>query len=120
MAELVLLDLAGQRRARAHHAHVALEHIEELGQLVEGILAQKAAERGDARVVGDFEQHAVALVHVHHVGAALLGVADHGAELDAAEDAALLADALGGVEDRARRIQLDGDGDRQKQRAKAR
>ena len=71
-----------------------MQHIEELGQFVEGILAQEAAQPGDAGVVGDLEQYAVALVHVHDVGAALLRIAHHGTKLDAAEDTALLPDAF--------------------------
>ena len=101
VAQLVLPHFAGQRRTRTDDAHVAAQNIEELRQLIQRILAQESAQPGDARVVGDLEQHAVALVHVHHVGAPLLRVAHHGAELDAAKDAALLADALRGVEDRA-------------------
>ena len=48
-------------------AHVAAQDVEELRQLVERILAQEAAHARDARVVGDLEQHAVALVHVHDI-----------------------------------------------------
>ena len=55
---------------------------------------------------------------MHDLGAAAVGVANHGPELDAAEYDAFLADALRRVEDRARGIELDGDGDRQQKRRK--
>src|ERR1035437_10362367 len=51
--QVVLLDLAGQGRARADQAHVAAEDVVELGQFVERILAQYPADASDARVVGD-------------------------------------------------------------------
>ena len=106
-----MLHFAGQRRTRADNAHIASQNVEELRQLIERILAQEAAEAGDAGIVGDLEEHAVALVHVHDFGATLLCIQHHSAELDAAEDHALFADAIRGVEDRAGRIELDGDGD---------
>ena len=40
---LVLGDLAGQRRPRADEAHVADEHVPQLRQLVERVLAQERA-----------------------------------------------------------------------------
>ena len=53
------------------------------------------------------------------IGAALFRILDHGAELDAVENAALLADALGPVESRARRIHFHRDGnDEQNRRQK--
>ena len=53
---LVLLDLVRQRRARPDQRHVASEHVPELRQLVEARLAQEAAERRHARIVGELEQ----------------------------------------------------------------
>ena len=41
----VLLDLKGYDWSRTNQAHVALEHIEELHQLVKASAAQKTAER---------------------------------------------------------------------------
>ena len=111
MAQLVLAHLAADGRPRTDNAHIAAQHIVELGQLIQRVSAQEAAEPGDAGIVGNLEQYLPALVQVHHAGAPPFRVADHGAELDAAEDAALLADAVREVEDRARRIQLDGNGD---------
>ncbi len=111
MAGLVLHDFAGDGGTRSDDTHVATKDIEELRQLVERILAENAAEPGDARIIGDLEEHAVTLVHVHDFGATLFRIAHHGAELVAAEDATLFADALGGVEDRSMGLKLDGDGD---------
>lgn len=44
----ILCDLTGQCRARADDAHFALQHVEELGQLVDAGLAQELAHPGDA------------------------------------------------------------------------
>src|ERR1041385_3583884 len=43
------------RGRRAEEAHLAAEEVDELGKFVDGRLAQPAADGGDARVVGDFE-----------------------------------------------------------------
>ena len=42
---LVLLDLEGQRRPRAHERHVAAQHVPELRQLVEAGLPEEPARR---------------------------------------------------------------------------
>ena len=57
-----------EQRARAHQAHVAVHHVEQLGQLVDARAAQPLPERGEAFGVG--QERAV--------GAAPVG---HGAEL---------------------------------------
>ena len=102
MAELVLHHFAGDWRPRPDDAHIAAKNVEELRKLVERVLAQDAPNTRDAGIVGDLEEYAVALVHVHDFGTSLLRIPHHGAELEAAEDAPLLADAFGGVEDRVR------------------
>ena len=52
-APSVGFQLAGDKRARADGGHVALQHVEELGQLVQGSSAQHTANRRDARVMGE-------------------------------------------------------------------
>ena len=52
-APSVGFQLAGDKRARADGGHVALQHVEELGQLVQGSSAQHTADRRDARVMGE-------------------------------------------------------------------
>src|SRR5882672_7004784 len=47
---LVLVGLLGQRRAWADEAHVALDHVDELRQLVDRRRAQPLADARDARV----------------------------------------------------------------------
>ena len=102
MAEVIFAHFAGQRRARANNAHVADQNIEKLRQLIQRIFAQEPSQARDARVVRDLEEHVVALVHVHDLGAPGICVQNHGAELDAAEDHSLFPDALRSVENRAR------------------
>ena len=52
----VVLDLVGDRRARADERHVAAQHVPQLRQLVEARLAQEAPDARDARVVGHLEE----------------------------------------------------------------
>src|SRR5687767_170180 len=108
----------GPLRARAHHVHLAPQHVDQLRQLVEAELAQPAAQSRDPAVV---------LAGPDRPGTAL-GVQRHGPEFIDPEGAA--ADVLPapgivgavaggpliqpdpglGVDDRASRGQLDGDG----------
>lgn len=94
VAQLVLAHLAADGWPWTNNTHLAAQHIEELGQLVERILAQEAAQPGNAWIVADLEQHALALVQVHYAGAPFFRIANHSPKFDAAKDVALLADAL--------------------------
>ena len=98
---LVAGDLARQRRARADQAHVAAQHVEQLGQLVDGVAAQPPARLGDPRVVLHLEQAGLVAGLGVQLGEPLLGVDDHGAELEAAELLAVAADPGLPEEDRA-------------------
>ncbi len=86
----VALDLVGERRARADEAHLAAQHVPQLGQLVDRGLAQQVADARDARVA-----------LVDRVARALgVGVDDHRAQLQHLERLAVAADALLAEEDR--------------------
>ena len=52
---LVLGDLVGDGRPRTDHAHVAHQHVPELGKLVQASLAQHAAHRRDAWILLNLE-----------------------------------------------------------------
>ena len=93
-------DLLAQRRAGADEAHVALQDVEQLRQLVEARPAQHVADPGDPGVTGELEQRAGALVVGLHGGEAGLGVDAHRAELEHPELAVAQADPLLAEEDR--------------------
>ena len=93
-----LVDLSLQCRPGPDEAHVALEHVEQLRQLVEAGAAQDVADAGDPGVDGELEQRAGALVVGLHGGQPGLGVDDHRAELEHPElDAARGRRAAGGT-----------------------
>ena len=77
----VLLHLAGQCRAGANNAHITLQDVPKLRQLVEAGLADKLAHTGNAGVVLDLEHRAIHLVLVQQVVQFCLCVGAHGAEL---------------------------------------
>ena len=81
----VLLHLARQRRARAHDGHLAQEYVEELRELVDGVLADELPDLGDAGVLLHLEHRAGDLVLPLELGEAFVGVPVHGAELPHAE-----------------------------------
>ena len=109
----VLRHLVGQRRARAHDGHLAQEHVDELRELVDGVLADELADPGDARVLFHLEHGAGDLVLPLELGEALVGVLVHAAELPHAEGgqaavAVGLAHANLTVERVALALQADG------------
>src|SRR4051812_13009446 len=81
-AELIFVVRAG---TRADDRHVPEQHVEELRQLVEVVLAQVLTNLGQPRIVLDEELRAVRLVEFLQVGLDPLGVLPHRAELDARE-----------------------------------
>ena len=111
----VALDFFGDNRARADEAHVAADDIPELRQLVEAGLTQEGAELGDTRVVLELE---ILLPLFAGLGVffevfleGFLCVRNHGLELVAREEHAMLADALMREDDMA--FVADGDHDGQ-------
>ena len=54
-------DLRRKRRTRSDEAHLAAQHVDQLGQLVEAGLSEKPADRGDARILVHLEQWSAAL-----------------------------------------------------------
>ena len=106
-----LVDLPAQRRAGADEAHVALQDVEQLGQLVEAGAAQDVADLGDPGVTGQLEQRARALVVGLHGGQPGLGVDAHRAELEHPELGVAPADPLLAEQDRTAVLPLDQDGD---------
>ena len=103
--ELVVLNGMG---AGAHQTHVAAQHVEQLGQLIEAPAAQQPAHGGDAGVVAAGLAQAGLVAGLHH---------PHGAELKNAEAAAIEAVAVLQEEDRAGAGEFHGQGDHQQQRA---
>ena len=93
----VLRDLDRDRRARADDRHLALEDVDEVGQLVDRGAAQQRADAGDP---------AVAVVD-GQPRAHLLGAGDHRAQLEDVERRAVLADAVLAVDRVALGLQAD-------------
>ena len=114
----VLGHLVGQRRARADDGHLAQEHIEELRELVDGVLADEPADPGNARVLLHLEHGAGDLVVLLEFGEPLVGIPVHGAELPHTEGGqaavgASLTNADLTVEGVALALQADGRGQHQ-------
>src|SRR5947208_300322 len=97
LAVVVALDLVGERRPRADHAHLAPQHVPELRELVERQAAQDAPHARDARIP---------LVD-GQPGSLALGADDHGAQLDELELLSASPHAPLAVERRASILELD-------------
>src|SRR5882672_4203691 len=104
--ENLLLEILDELRtlgARSDEAHVAHQHIEELGQLVE---TSPAEERPHLR-------HPRVALGGPHRPRLPFGVLTHGAKFVQDEDTAVLTGSRLAVEDAARRLELDGQGHQQ-------
>lgn len=108
----VLGDLVRELGPGADEAHVAPEHVDELGQLVYAGAAEKGANAGNARIVRQLEKGAVRpFVQVKEFALERFRVLDHGTELEKADFPAVYADAVAHVEHGAAVLQLDAQGD---------
>ena len=107
----VLLHILERVWTRADQAHVAFEDVPELRQLVQAVFAKKAAERCDARVIGNFEERASSLVQMTQFSSKAICSLDHRAEFVASKGNAVFPDSKGCVNGRAARLQSYGDGD---------
>lgn len=106
LSRLVQLGFASLGRSVTDEAHLKGQQAEKLGKLVDGSLADKRAHLGDMLL------YLGVLVACHVV----VGLHGHTAEFDTIELLAAPPDAFLHEEDRAGRIQLDGDSRHQKQR----
>src|SRR6478735_6669984 len=111
--------LAGDLRSGADQAHVAAEHVEELGQLVDRVAAHPRAGTGDARVVLHLEeQRALAQLGLQ-VRDELVGVHDHRPVLQAGELLAVPSDPGLPEEDGAAVVEPDARGGEHEDRREA-
>src|SRR6266480_1237000 len=101
--------------ARTNQAHIPFQHIPKLGQFVEAVLPKKVAERGDARIISDFKERVLALVELAQGISESIGSIAHGPEFITNKFLPLFSCAEGGMDDRARRLQLDGQGNRKQE-----
>src|SRR6185437_596980 len=114
--QIISLKVVFWMRARANHAHIALENVVELRQFINAVLAQKTSQTGDARIVSDLKSSAIAFIHVHQVAFELICINAHGTEFVAAEFAPFAAYTPRFVEYWPRRIKFYGDGAQQHDR----
>src|SRR5258708_37333147 len=75
----VLFHVLEWVRARPNQTHVPLQHVPQLWQLIQAVLAQKSAETRDPRIVCDFVEGAPALVQMTQCFSKPICPAYHGA-----------------------------------------
>ena len=93
----VFVDEYGSFGPGAYKAHVACEHIQQLGQFVEVQCANRPAGAKHPRVV-----------YIGECRPVLLGVTSHGAQLQDCEELAVATDALLPVDQRTAVFQIHG------------
>lgn len=77
---VVLPDLRWKRRPRSDEAHFAPEHVEQLRDLVEAVLAKYPPESRYSGVVGDLEEDCAAFIARQENALQAVGVGDHRSE----------------------------------------
>lgn len=93
-------------RARPHEAHLPLQDVDHLRQLIEPQRPEQPTDRGDPGVVGNGQ----------HRPQVLLRIVEHGTELDRVKGPAVQADPLLAVEEGAGGRELDSGADHQHER----
>src|SRR5581483_8801896 len=89
LVRTVLLNLGGHRGPRSDHTHLSTQNVHELRQPIERVPAQNPAYVRYARILGDLEQHAVALVQVKHASLLPLSIGHHGAKFETGKPASI-------------------------------
>jgi hypothetical protein len=112
-AHLVLTEWGG---TRPHQAHLALQDVKQLRELVDVEAAEPMTEPGDSGVVVDLELRPVDLAGGRQLPLRLVRVHDHGPELPAAKNPAPAPFPPVAEEQRAVGIELDEQGDECEQR----
>ena len=92
LAEALIVSY--RQRTRSHQAHVALQHINQLGQLIDARLPQELPYRSNARVIFDFEHGSTDLIELFETRHIVFGIHDHGSELVDGEPSLILTDSL--------------------------
>src|SRR6187455_2900128 len=111
MPDVVLRDLAGWGGARADQAHVALQDVEQLRELIEGPLPYRPSQGRDPRIVCHLECRPLRVAVARDLGISVLSVDGHGPELVDREWAPMSADAGLAEQDRPPVLGPDHDRD---------
>src|SRR5437899_5131936 len=103
VVRLVQIDFGRNGRPRADQRHLALQHVKQLGQLVEARTAQQRAETGDARIADDLEEATVGVnALLQQLFATLFSIRCHRSELENLEQPSTAPHAVLPEEHRAR------------------
>src|SRR5437899_4335856 len=109
MLKIVSFEIIFGMRPWTDNAHITLEHIEELRQFINAVLAKETSQAGDAGIVHNLEGGAIALIHMHQAVFAGISISYHRAEFVAAEFPALAAHAPRFIENWPWRVNFHGD-----------
>ncbi|MNG20269.1 hypothetical protein D3C84_1045090 [compost metagenome] len=93
MVAAVLLHFPRQRRSWADQAHLAFKDVDQLRQLINACLANKAANARNARVAFHFEHGSLNLVLLQQFFQSFLCIRHHGTELVHSKGFLILTDS---------------------------
>src|SRR5580658_1388218 len=104
MVQVVLLVIIEWVRARTNQAHVSLEDIPELRQLVKTIFPQEPPRSRNPGIIFNLEERPFALVAVPQRFLKIVRIAHHGSELVARKHTSFFSDSSRAVEHHSRRV----------------
>src|SRR3712207_3001270 len=104
------LEVPHRQGSWADQAHLPLEDVYELGQLVDAPSPQETPDQGYPGIVSYLEERTLGLVAPFELLLPPLGVLVHRAEHVAEKDLSVSPDPLLAEEDRPRRVEPDGEG----------
>src|SRR5258708_39550316 len=105
--QLILIIVVNRVRPGADHAHVALEHIKDLGKFVNTELAKDNTYARNAGIIGNLECGAIAFIQVAQIVFARVRIHHHRAEFIAQKLASLSSDTPCFIDCRTGRIEVD-------------
>lgn len=112
----VLFDLRCERRPRPHEAHLTAEHVDQLRQLVEAVLAKNPPQSRYAGVIGNLEKNRASFIARQQAALQMVGVDNHRSEFVHGERDPVPAYSPGQVENWTACFDADQKSNRRNQR----
>jgi hypothetical protein len=92
--------LTGKMRTGANHTHLSIKNMKELGDLIQGVLAQNTPNPRDTGIVLDLENRPVCLVLRFQLESYLIGVRYHTPKFIESESFPVTTDTILTIENR--------------------
>src|ERR1700676_5756698 len=107
MLDLISGKVIQRMRPRSDQAHVPLQYIPQLRELIQAVASQKTSQACNARIIRHLEKWPRSLVSLPQSVFQRVRIAHHGAKFVAADKPPLPSRSPRAIERRSQRVQLD-------------